>query len=197
MPQDPHAVLGLSPSATANDVRRAFRRLVLELHPDRHHGDPTRGARLRAVVEAYETLTETKARPRRRVRRTARPAQAAPPPPRTRDRYGCPRCLDTFAYDAGCSRCDLPLVDEHREGRVRAVDDPRVDAMVAEIERRAVTGAWIRRIAPRVPAAAISSLLAAGAISLPIHIPVATMLLGYAVFLLGAEALSPSTSISG
>ena len=197
MPHDPLAVLGLPPSASVREVRRAFRRLVLELHPDRHHGDPRQAARLRAVVQAYEAVTG-KAPPRRRVR--ARPAHAAsapPPPPRARDRYACPRCLDTFAYDAGCSRCDLPLVDELRAGPVRPIDDPRVDAMVEEIARRESRHAWLGRIAPRVPVAAISSLFAAGAASLPIHVPVASMLLGYGAFLLGAEALRGMSSTLG
>lgn len=198
MSHDPRAVLGLPPSTSTTEVRRAFRRLVLELHPDRHQGDPDRAARLRAVVEAYEALTG-EARPRRARSRPPRPRREArsAPPPRPRDRFACPRCLDTFAYDASCPRCDVPLVDELRAGPVGAPQDPRVDAMVSEIERRGARDAWARRIAPRIPVAAISSLLAGGALALPIHGPVSAMLVGYALFLLGAEALSPSTSVTG
>ncbi|MDQ3035292.1 MAG: J domain-containing protein, partial [Myxococcota bacterium] len=87
-PRDARTVLGLPPSATPAQVRRAFRQLVLQLHPDRHQGDPQQAARLRAVVEAYEELTGK--RPRMRARRTtsarspwarSTARQDAPPPP--------------------------------------------------------------------------------------------------------------------
>ena len=46
-------LLGVGDDATADDVRRAFRRLVLEHHPDRAGGD---GDTTRALVAAYRTL---------------------------------------------------------------------------------------------------------------------------------------------
>lgn len=195
---DPRAVLGLPAGATAAEARRAFRRLVLELHPDRHHGDPRKAARLREVVEAYETIVG--ARPRRRgARAGARhpggsgdAARGAPPPPRPRFRYGCPRCDDTFSFDAACPRCEVPLVDHHGPRRAKTSEDPRVDAMLSELEQRAARGLDDERVSPRVTFATISSLLAGGALAIPIHAPIAAMMLGYGLFLIGVEALGAS-----
>ncbi|HKI91423.1 MAG TPA: J domain-containing protein [Gaiellaceae bacterium] len=64
-----YRVLGLAPTASAKDIRQAFRTLVRRYHPD---ANPTAraGGELAAVVEAY----------RRIGRRTAPPAAASAPP---------------------------------------------------------------------------------------------------------------------
>ncbi len=67
---DPHRILGLPPGASREEVKRAYRRLAKELHPDRHPGDPRRAAEFRRVAAAYRQLDQ---QPRR-----ARPAAAAP-----------------------------------------------------------------------------------------------------------------------
>jgi hypothetical protein len=59
--RDPHSVLGVPPDADAETVKRAFRALVREHHPDRSR-DPGAEARFRELVEAYERV----APPRRR-----------------------------------------------------------------------------------------------------------------------------------
>ena len=38
--RDYYGTLGVPPEATADEVRRAYRRLALEWHPDRRGGDP-------------------------------------------------------------------------------------------------------------------------------------------------------------
>jgi curved DNA-binding protein CbpA len=40
---DPYDILGLKLDATWSDVMKAFRRLIKENHPDKHHGTPTEG----------------------------------------------------------------------------------------------------------------------------------------------------------
>ncbi|WP_310497014.1 J domain-containing protein [Sandarakinorhabdus sp.] len=52
-------VLGLGDSATANDVRRAYKRLVRRYHPDSNEGDRTQEGKLQAVVNAYTHLKQT------------------------------------------------------------------------------------------------------------------------------------------
>ena len=52
MKQDYYADLGLSPTATAAEIKAAYRKLVIEHHPDKQ-GDPVK---FRAVAVAYETL---------------------------------------------------------------------------------------------------------------------------------------------
>ncbi len=55
MIEDNYATLGLDRDATADDIKRAYRRLVRILHSD-VNSDPRAHARFREVVRAYETL---------------------------------------------------------------------------------------------------------------------------------------------
>lgn len=63
-PDDPHAVLGVAPGASPEEIRAAWRRLVREHHPDRHMADGTppefirvAEARMAAINAAYAALT--------------------------------------------------------------------------------------------------------------------------------------------
>lgn len=53
---NPWHELGLDESATADDIRRAYRRLAAEHHPDRNPGDESAAARFQRVRQAYEML---------------------------------------------------------------------------------------------------------------------------------------------
>lgn len=55
-PLDAYAVLEVAPSASGDDIRRAYRRLARSLHPDANPGDGVAAERFRRVVEAYEIL---------------------------------------------------------------------------------------------------------------------------------------------
>lgn len=48
----PHETLGLTSSATLDEVKIAFRRLAAKHHPDRDGGDAATFARLRAAYDA-------------------------------------------------------------------------------------------------------------------------------------------------
>ncbi len=50
------AVLGLGDTATASEVRRAYKRLVRRYHPDSNGGDRSFEGKLQAVVNAYTHL---------------------------------------------------------------------------------------------------------------------------------------------
>ncbi len=69
---DPYELLGLSPDATAEDAKKAWRRLAREHHPDLNPDDPKAAERFKAIQEAYEALRDGKA-PRIRMRRAAAP----------------------------------------------------------------------------------------------------------------------------
>ncbi len=56
--RDYYAVLGVKRTASTDEVKRAFRQLALEYHPDRNPGSERAEARFREIVEAYETLSD-------------------------------------------------------------------------------------------------------------------------------------------
>jgi molecular chaperone DnaJ len=57
---DLYEVLGVSPAATTAELRRAYRRLALEHHPDR--AGPQSGPRFAQIAEAYRLLSDPTAR---------------------------------------------------------------------------------------------------------------------------------------
>jgi molecular chaperone DnaJ len=61
---DYYELLGVSRQATAEEIKRAFRRLARELHPDANPDDPEAEARFKEVALAYETLSDPDRRQR-------------------------------------------------------------------------------------------------------------------------------------
>ena len=51
-------MLGVSATAPLADIKRAYRRLALRYHPDRHQGDLRYEAQFRAVAAAYAVLSD-------------------------------------------------------------------------------------------------------------------------------------------
>ena len=51
---DYYALLGVSPDAGGDEVRRAYREAALRLHPDRNGGSQAAGERMRAINEAWQ-----------------------------------------------------------------------------------------------------------------------------------------------
>lgn len=56
--KDFYAELGVAKDASPEDIKRAYRRLARENHPDTHAGDPQAEARFKAVGEAYQVLSD-------------------------------------------------------------------------------------------------------------------------------------------
>jgi hypothetical protein len=56
--KDYYAILGLEPPATKAEIKKAYRKLALELHPDKHQNDRYATTRFTEIKEAYETLTD-------------------------------------------------------------------------------------------------------------------------------------------
>jgi molecular chaperone DnaJ len=59
---DYYEVLGLSRSATPEDIKKAYRKSALKYHPDRNPGDAQAEKNFKAISEAYEVLGDEKKR---------------------------------------------------------------------------------------------------------------------------------------
>src|SRR3989440_10046399 len=62
--RDYYEVLGVGRGATAEELKRAYRKLALQYHPDRNNGDPQAEARFKEINEAYEVLSDQSKRQR-------------------------------------------------------------------------------------------------------------------------------------
>ncbi len=62
MSQDHYEVLGVPRDAEATQIKKAYRRLARELHPDANPGDAGAEARFKAVAAAYEVLSDPQRR---------------------------------------------------------------------------------------------------------------------------------------
>ncbi len=60
--QDHYEVLGVTPEATPDEIRRAFRRLAAECHPDRNPGDRAASLRFKQINTAHQILSDPDAR---------------------------------------------------------------------------------------------------------------------------------------
>ena len=60
--KDFYTVLGVSKNATAADIKRAYRKLARELHPDHNPGNSSSEDRFKAVSEAYDVLSDDRKR---------------------------------------------------------------------------------------------------------------------------------------
>jgi len=61
-PRDPYDVLGVQRDASEQDVKKAFRRLARELHPDVNAHDPGAEEKFKEAAEAYEILSDPERR---------------------------------------------------------------------------------------------------------------------------------------
>ena len=52
-----YGILGLTSDATLADVKKAYRKLARQHHPDRNNADPGAIDRFRRITEAYEYLS--------------------------------------------------------------------------------------------------------------------------------------------
>lgn len=56
--KDYYAILGLTEAATEPEIRKAYRKLALEWHPDRNQGRPEATERFKEISEAYGVLSD-------------------------------------------------------------------------------------------------------------------------------------------
>ena len=62
--RDYYEVLGVQKSATAEEIKKAYRKAAMKYHPDRNPGDKEAEAKFKEVGEAYEVLSDDSKRQR-------------------------------------------------------------------------------------------------------------------------------------
>ena len=60
--QDYYATLGVGRAASAEDLKKAYRKLAMQYHPDRNPGDKKAESRFKDINEAYEVLRDEQKR---------------------------------------------------------------------------------------------------------------------------------------
>jgi DnaJ-class molecular chaperone len=60
--RDPYEVLGVGRKASADEIKKSFRKLAKKHHPDSNKGDPKASARFNEINTAYEILGDEKKR---------------------------------------------------------------------------------------------------------------------------------------
>lgn len=64
MAQTPYEVLGVKPDASADEIRKVYRKLAKQYHPDLNPGKPEAEARFKSISAAYDLLSDPEKRAR-------------------------------------------------------------------------------------------------------------------------------------
>ena len=56
--KDYYQILGLTKSASEQEIKKAYRKLALQYHPDKNKGDKSMEEKFKEVTKAYEVLSD-------------------------------------------------------------------------------------------------------------------------------------------
>src|SRR4051794_29385594 len=59
MKRDYYEILGVTKTATGDEIKKAYRKVAMQFHPDRNPGDKTAEEKFKEAAEAYEVLSDT------------------------------------------------------------------------------------------------------------------------------------------
>jgi molecular chaperone DnaJ len=62
--RDYYSILGLRPDSSAEEIKKVYRKLAMQYHPDRNGGNPESEERLKEINEAYQILRDGEKRRR-------------------------------------------------------------------------------------------------------------------------------------
>jgi|GEM_PF-1501547 len=57
-----YQIMGVAPEASRDEIKKAYRNLAKQYHPDRNRGEPAKEERLKEINEAYQVLGDETAR---------------------------------------------------------------------------------------------------------------------------------------
>lgn len=62
MAKNPYDMLGISKNATESDIKKAYRKLAIQYHPDKNKGNKEAESKFKEINSAYEVLSDSKKR---------------------------------------------------------------------------------------------------------------------------------------
>jgi curved DNA-binding protein CbpA len=105
---DCYALLGVEPQATAEEIKRAYRKLVFQYHPDRNPNNRQAAEKLKQVMAAYDVLSNEDNRAAYDKAKGFRKEQGADSGNRTHFSYEFKQRLEP---EPACPKCSVVGMD--------------------------------------------------------------------------------------